>query len=870
MQYNPQYCTIVVRNTDGSGYLRQFKTLAEAKDAYASISASGASVYLYQPPTRSLASFEAGEGIPDYNNGTTYGTGDKVKFQGKVYQLINFIGAAGYDPAAYANLWTEVTSFTPPSIPPISSTASPVVENGVTRNPFTFNEEENSNPTKMTKVGCEIVQETEADGNLTFCAIYPKYRYTLQDGTVISEELGEKNTNGCYYPAGFKIKFLSFGESFREVKILNSLDFGGTVYGPYYQVDTYMGSENAYEVADGSGGKVTQVFISVREKQGDLYVDRYFQDGDTPYKTSDASFSSGIWMEAGQPIPNGNYLVTYKVTGDERIHSGIWNVSIENADSSPRGKWVFTPQEPDQPPPPPCSILRKVTNPITGSVEDECDPDVVYPFTVEENCEPPVTVDLEGQTITLGTNKKTGMDNGYGDVVWGPCSGMIYVPNATLILSGESLNYFSDGQGSYYTEDKNPNPCDSAGTVISSEQTDITVQINGSTYTVGYSYERTVADGNCGSTVEVGSEYVPSGTEITQDETNIYYSDGAGGYYAEPIVNCDAYGTFISSSNTGSATVYVSELNANYAIGETVENTYADGSCGSYTESVVNYYSSGTQIASDSTSNYLSNGTGGYYSEPITNCDSYGTYVSGENTGDLTVYVSELLNSYTVGNTYNNTYADGSCGTYTESGSNYYSYGTQIASDGTNYNFFSDGNGGYYSEPIQSCDTAGTYISSNSGNSEVYIIEIGSYYVLGTYIENIYADGNCGTYGESSNEWYPYGTNITNANGYNFFSNGSGGYYSESDGTGGGGGGCDSYGTYISGTSSDATIYISELQSYYTGGTYTESVYADGSCGTYTEGSTSWSSYGTFITSDGSNNYYTDGSGSYYIQLTNT
>lgn len=786
MQYNPQYCTIVVRNTDGSGYLRQFKTLAEAKDAYASISDSEASVYLYQPPTKSLASFDALEGIPDYNNGTTYGTGDKVKFQGKVYQLINFIGAAGYDPAAYANLWTEVTSFTPPIIPPISSTASPVVENGVTRNPFTFNQEENSSSTKMTKIGCEIVQELEADGNLTPCAIYPKYRFTLQDGTIISEELGEKNTNGCYYPAGFKIKFLSFGESFREIKILNSLDFGGTVYGPYYQVDTYMGSENAYEVADGSGGNVTQVFISVRKKEGDLYVDHYFQDGDTPYKTSDASFSSGIWMEAGQPIPNGDYLVTYKVTGDEKIYSGIWNVSIENADSYPRGKWVFTPQEPDQPPPPPCSILRKVTNPITGNIEDECDPDVVYPFTVEENCEPPVTVDLEGQTITLGTNKKTGMDNGYGDVVWGPCSGMIYVPNGTLILSGESLNYFSDGQGSYYTEDKNPNPCDSAGTIISSEQTDITVQINGSTYTVGYSYERTVADGNCGSSLETGSEYFPSGTEITQDETNIYYSDGAGGYYSEPITSCDAYGTFISSSNTGSVTVYVSELSGDFVVGETVENTYADGNCGTYTESGVNYYSSGTQIASDSANNYLSDGTGGYYSEPI-----------------------------------------------------------------------------------QPCDIAGTYISSNGGSLELYISEIGSHYVFGTYSEDIYADGNCGTYAQSSNVWYPYGTNITNANGYNFFSDGNGGYYSEPDDSGGGeggGGDCTAYGTLVSEYNTNATIYIVELGGDYVSGTNYSNIYADGNCGTYNETGTNWYSYGTEIASDSAYRYLSDGNGSYYSE----
>jgi hypothetical protein len=572
--------------------------------------------------------------VPDYDNGTTYGTGDQVKFQGKIYQLNNFIGAAGYTPASHPDQWTEVTFFTPPNIPPISNTASEVVEDGVTRNPFNFTPTENTTTSTMSKIGCEITQEREADGYLTFCSIYPKYRFSLPDGTVISEELGEKDTNGCHYPAGFKINFTGFGgQNFREIKILNSLDYGGTIYGPYYQVDTYMGSENSYEVADGYGGKGTQTFISVRKKEGDLYVEHYFQDGDTPYKTSDASFREGIWETAGHPVPNGDYLVTYKVTGDERIHSGRWKVSIENSGTSPKGKWVFTPEEPDQPPPPPCSILRKVTNPITGSVEDECDPDVVYPFTVEEDCEPPLTVVLEGQTVTLGTNKKTGMDNGYGDVVWGPCSGMVYVPNETLVLSGVNLNYFSDGQGSYYTEDKNPNPCDSAGTVISSEQTDITVEINASTYTVGYSYERTVADGNCGSSLEVGSEYVPSGTLITEDSENKYYSNGTGGYYAEPI--------------TPDVTGYEGEEDYITVAGVSVVSRtrtrpqYSNGTNGEWSE--WNYTPQGTFYASDESSNYYSDGAGSYYSEPIVNCDPYGTYISGENTGDLTVSGSEFI-----------------------------------------------------------------------------------------------------------------------------------------------------------------------------------------------------------------------------------
>ena len=854
MQYNPQYCTIVVRNTDGSGYLRQFETLAGAKDAYALISASGAAVYLYQPPTRSLASFEAGSNVPDYDNGVTYGTGDQVKFQGKIYQLNNFIGAAGYTPASHPDQWTEVTSFTPPNIPPISNTASEVVEDGITRNPFNFTPTENTTTSTMSKIGCEITQEKEADGYLTFCSIYPKYRFSLPDGTVISEELGEKDTNGCHYPAGFKINFTGFGQSFREVKILNSLDYGGTIYGPYYQVDTYMGSENSYEVADGYGGKGTQTFISVRKKDGDLYVEHYFQDGDTPYKTSDASFREGVWETVGHPVPNGDYLVTYKVTGDERIHSGRWKVSIENAGSYPRGKWVFTPEEPDQPPPPPCSILRKVTNPISGSVEDQCDPDVVYPFSVEQNCEEPATVIIDSQTFVVGTNKKKGMDNGYGDVVWGECSGMVYLAYGTLIYQGSDLKYLSDGQGYYYTESVNPdNPCTPSGTLLSEDRTDITVDINGSNYTVGYSYERTVADGNCGESLEVGSEYTPSGTFITEDAQYNYYSDGSGDYYTEEI--CTQEGTLITSS-TEYENIYISEIDQNVNIGSYQKYVYADGSCGTYNSNgEINYEANGNQIASGNGYNFYSNGSGGYYSEPIP-CTPEGELIDSSFGGYLSVYISEIGSSYNAGSTSVSTYADGACGTYTSSTDNWDPYGTFITSD-ANYNYYSDGNGAYYAESTTSnCDPSGSFLSGN--NSTIYVNVGCGDFSIGDYYESTYADGNCGSYTESGSNYYSYGTYIGNCNGNNYYSDGIGSYYSESDGSG------SSYSPYgeSTGNSGSGDNYIEINGSQYSNGTYSYTEYHDGMGGYYTEYYYSYPSYGYYL----GGSYYADGSGGYYEQ----
>ncbi len=546
MKYRPQYCTIVVRNTDGSGYLRQFRTLSEAKDAYASISESGASVYLYQPPTRSLASFEAGSNVPDYNNGVTYGTGDQVKFQGKIYQLNNFIGAAGYTPASHPNQWTEVTSFTPPNTPPISSTGSEVTENGITRSPFSFTAQQN---------------------------------------------------------------------------LANS-------------------------------------------------------------------------------------------------------------------------------------------------------------FSVEENCEEPLTVIIDSQSFVLGTNKKNGVNNGYGEIIWGPCSGMIYLPNGTQFYQNSEFKYYSNGSGSYYTETLNPdNPCSESGTTISSSQ-----------------------------------------------ETHQLY-----------IVEIDSYAD----------------------VGNYIEYVFADGNCGEYTvNGEVEYYSSGTQIASNNAYNFFSNGMGGYYSEPKS-CAPYGEYISTEFGGWITVYISELNSSYNAGSSSIVTYADGNCGTYTETTNNWDSYGTFITSD-SSYNYYSNGNGGYYAESAGGggCDSSGTYYSG--GTNPIYINVGCGDFQIGEESYSVYADGNCGTYTNSSNNYWSYGTYVGNCSGYNYYSDGNGSYYSESDGSG------SSYPAYgeTTGNSGSGDNYIEINGSQYMNGSYSYTEFHDGMGGYYTEYYYSYPSYGTNF----GGQYYADGNGGYYEQ----
>jgi hypothetical protein len=875
MAYRPQHCTLVVQNTDGSGYLRQFETLAEAKAAYASISASGAAVSLYKPATSSLALFEKGGDAPEYDNGMTYGTGAVVKLNGRLYRLINFVGAGGYGPISHPYLWEDGRVPATGGPPPISNTNTQVVENGVARVPFNFTRAENATPLRMTKIGCEITQEREADGNMTSCSVTPRYRYTYPDGTILNEELGEKNSNGCWYPAGFKLSRRSVGESFREIKILNSLDFGGTMYGPYYQVDTYMGTVNSYDVSDGNGFAETQSFVSVQEREGSSYIEHYFQDGDTPYLLKDSGFQSGVWDSAGNPIPNGNYLVTYKVTGDERIHSGRWNVSIQNAGSSPRGKWVFTPESPDQPPPPPCSILRKVTNPVTGSVEDQCDPDVVYPYTVTEDCEPPLIVELEGTTVALGYNRKTGMNNGYGDVVWGECSGMVYVPYGILILSGLDKNYFSDGNGSYYEEDKEE-PCPDDGSVISSDSTPIEVTINGATYNVGTHTDLTVADGTCGSRDDSSDSYVPNGTYLTEDSTYLYYSDGAGDYYTELVDDgggddCDPEGTFISEQTIVEATVEV--CGSTVSLGSGDYATYADGSCGTYTTLTNNnFISSGTMVGTCAELDYFSDGVGGYYTQDngsgdggdqcedsmLHNGEAGWTYdgcnwsysepniVGYEGQEDfLTVSTLTVVNRTRVRPQYEN----GSVGEWTEW--NYVPYGTFYGSD-SEFNYYSDGAGSYYTE----CFSSGTVISSDGGT---YYANAGCGEVsVGSWSSTLYADGNCGSYSESTGGYESNGTYITNCNDHNYYSDGMGSLY-QGEYTGGT---CDTAGTQLS--SDGGTYYVNVGCGDWYVGDWGSTTYADGNCGSYTESGSYYVPNGTYLGGCIDYNYYSDGNGSYY------
>jgi hypothetical protein len=396
-----------------------------------------------------------------------------------------------------------------------------------------------------------------------------------------------------------------------------------------------------------------------------------------------------------------------------------------------------------------------------------------------------------------------------------------YYPNGT-ILDEDSENYYkADGLGSYYAESKNTTPCDPADTLVNENATEpITYDAGCGEWEIGTLTYNVYADGNCSFyDVTVGSSY--NAGVIGTCNGNTYSVDSSGTVTSEPII----------SGYEGEEAYITIPTGASVLSGTRVRPQYASGSVGEWTP--WNYTTSGTLYGSDSSYNYYSDGAGSYTSEAISNpCDSSGYHYS--NNGPYDLMYDAGCGSVQIGIYYENTYADGNCGTYMttdksstpgdfttcngniytvdstgnvtsrpecedsnlhsgESGWSYdgchWSYFNPCDSSGTDYgvdpynscqNIYADGNCGTYTSDNGSCpvcDSSGNYIGSGSEptyyNSDCGPLQTG--YI--DYME--YADGTCGTYRNYStmNTYYGGGTFIGECNGYYYYSDGSGGAY---------------------------------------------------------------------------------------------
>lgn len=873
MAYRPEHPVIIVVNADGSGYVKQFDTLAEAKELYKTIVTDGVA-YLYPQAKKSLAEGSGYAPIPEYNNGVTYSTGALVSINGTVYKLINFIGAGGYGPITHPYAWTTDVVL-PPAPPPISSTGSPQVVNGVERKGMTFNSSQNTgaDPVIREEVSCEITTIEDIDGmphRGPYLKVSTKIHLSGKPPTVEDTTFTSNGDSPCFYPNGYRITWQSRNEDSKiETKTIYSLDYSGMMYGPYYNPSYILRLARTYTVADGNGGTRQELENGVARFENpspNKYTTTWVQyfNGDTPYafNINDLSITDPI----GNPIPNGRYLVTYKVNGDERIHSGAWVGRIDDPVAA-TVVWKFEPESPEQPPPPPCSITRKRLD-DNGVVLEECDPTIVYPFSVTDNCEPDATVSIDESLIVVGSNTKNGMNNGYGDITWGECSGMVYKPYGTAIYDNADYNFFSDGLGSYYSEEKyHPptcedselhtgeagwtydgcywnyvNPCPPAETTIEQDATSpFYILINESQYRAGTRIFNIVANGDCSTSEDsVRFEYYTNGTQIGNDFDYNYFSDGSGGYYSEGRPACED-----STLHTSGVDGWTYDgCNWSYSGPQPEDPLLHEGEAGwtydgfywSYTPPCPPY---GDASHTDECNNYYHDGNCGYYSEPNGNCGG-GCEDSG------------LHQNGVDGWNY-----DGCHWSYSEPPPPCNAYGIFEYQDGDYYHY-ADGNCGTYSEyHPPACEPYGNQIDSGSGN---YTVNVGcGDFIVGSYSYASYADGNCGSYGSGEGNYYPYGQFIGNCNDYNYYSDNNGGsYQGEYTGTP-----CDSYGYYL-GMNSD--VYFADFGcGVIPIGDWNETIYADGNCGSYANrNSNYYYPYGAFVANCEGINYFSDGNGGFF------
>lgn len=832
MPYNPKHCTILVVNSDGSGFARQYSTLSEARNAYKDISEDeGRSVFLYPPATKSI-SFEQ-EGTP----------------------------------------------------PPLSNTSTNIVENGVERKNFIFSFIQNIkwNPFEdsgipVQKTECVIISTLDEAGNTWTGPFLPKIaRAGGEEGNPFNPSFsyGEIGTLGCNLPNGFVKRDMSKDSSGSLISFkIDALDSNGGLYGEYYLVNTLTEMRIPVLISDGNGGSSEQVlygFIDVEDSSTPINqfgetrtffskINSYSDDS-TPRVFNQLEAGRTSEKKAGYPLQNGNYLVTYpKDINDlsKGLASGYWNATMIEVPSNPPEnrwipKWSFIPADPNDPPPPENSVKTATTNP-----ENPFEKIYVFNSTYTRNpyrisnVESDITEYLEGANVVLGSYVKKGINDGWGTEYWAEQAVLEYVPNGTLVHTGTTYRYYSNGQGGYYTElIEGHTECDAAGTVISSNTYPVYVNIQNNEYGVGSRTETVYADGSCGTTTDTTYSYSPSGELITSIDGIVYRSNGSGGYNEYPVE-----GTLLSSGMSKPHYIQIAELNNQSFQDGTIEySEYADGYGSSYqVDGSTSYYTSGTLISGD----YYANGAGWYYYQ----APAYGTLLS-TIPSPSTVWISELSMDISVGTTNQNVYADGYGGTYAEYSNSWFEYGYPIYSN-ESVTYYSNGSGGYYSESNggNQCTSYGSLLSESLTDHYVYITESSSSVIIGTDYQRVYADGYCGSYIDAGTNWLQYGTMIAQDSSNNYYSSGNGSYYSEPLN----GGGCDMYGTFIGGSSSPIYTYLNELGIDVQCGTSYSNSYADGYCGTYTEGGNIYESYGTMLYSDGSTLYMSNGEGGYFIQ----
>ena len=542
--YRPNQHFLVILNSDGTGAVRQFNNEKDARDAYFAYPDQSATLYLYTTPARSLAEgeesdpplFEFTTAFDDTQNETAENNVNHPNFE-EMHPVFGTDACAGKPPfprpasaGAGPNIdpqWDAWMNFckVKPNCPACTSGNNPKF--GTIIYDETQNEErpDVSGQTHTTQL--RIVSKANGLGGLynEYSSIYPQGY--LEDVTNVDAE------DSTY--------------------IIKGLDpaLGPNSFVDMYSIDVLNWISRTRHTWDGNGA-----LIQTRESGIPQASDSFLQslrplvvpqNGDTPVDL------------LGKPIgaPSGTgFPQSYNVDGV--IYSGTWYPEITRLPLEYTVTWRFEPNQPDQPPPPFGSILKKVFNSTTG--EDEYVPDnrAFYPTRVEDTQD--VSIDINGDTgvvsVKVGERTRFGLNNN-GVITYGEFLPTEYIEQGQLIHTDSNFNYFSDGQGGFTVEGK---VCPTEGTEVSTGREPITITTICGVGQIGERDYTDYADGNCGTYRILGASYYTSmGYNIASCQyvneygvtvTKNYVSYGDGGYY-DYDVTPQEYNYFGLDDDTG-------------------------------------------------------------------------------------------------------------------------------------------------------------------------------------------------------------------------------------------------------------------------------------------------------------------------------
>ena len=191
-----------------------------------------------------------------------------------------------------------------------------------------------------------------------------------------------------------------------------------------------------------------------------------------------------------------------------------------------------------------------------------------------------------------------------------------YVPYGTYLTSCDDYNYYSNGDGTYYSEyTGGGGGC--SGNTGNTSSGDLTIYISeiGNSVTAG-SYEAyEYYNYDCTTSWSGTDSWWSYGTLLASDGDYNYLANGDGSYYVESIGDPDPP----SCTQDGyigqvSGDLYVNINGNDYTAGSYTADQYSNSDCSTYTTNQQNsWYANGTVIYFDGTTTYYSDGNGSYY-----------------------------------------------------------------------------------------------------------------------------------------------------------------------------------------------------------------------------------------------------------------